>query len=95
MAFDLASDLERRFDFGLASGLASVLATGVGLKLKMTEDLDLGKVLGTDSSQIFGQEKDLDTWEVDNDVGVSKLEFEEMELRFTLPLLENPDYYQY
>ena len=82
-------------DFGLASDLVSVLATGVGLKLKVTEDLDLEKVLGTDSFRIFEQERGGDTWEVGNEGGVYKVEFGEMELRFTIPFLENPDHYLY
>ena len=93
--FGLASDLAQRLEFGLASDLALVLASGVGLKLKLMEDLDLGKVLAMDSFRIFERKRDLDTWEVGNDVGVSNLEFEEMEVRFTLPPFENPDHYWY
>ena len=58
-------------------------------------EVDLGKDLGTDSFRILEPGQDEDTCEGGNDIRRSKAEFEEMELRFTLPPPENPDHYQY
>ena len=95
LAFGLALDLARRLDGGWAPDLTIGVATGVGLNGDVTVEVDLGKVLGTNSSRILESGQDGDTWEVGNDVGGSKVEFEEMDLRFTLPPPENPDHYQY
>jgi len=71
------------------------VATGVGLNGDMTVEVDRGKVLGTDSFRILEPGQDGYTWEVGNEGGVSKVEFKEMDLRFTLPPPTNPDHYLY
>ena len=93
MAFGLAVDLARRLDGGCTEDWTHGLATGVGLKRKVTVEVERGKNFGTESFRILEPRQDEETCEGGNDGGRSTAEIEEMELKFTLPPPENPGHY--
>ena len=96
-------------DGAIGLEIGGIDATGivVGSKLKATVCLDLRRVVGTDNFWTLGRRTRRDCRihlddeggslddEGDNEVGFSKVEFEEMESRFfTLPPPENPHHYR-
>ena len=96
-------------DGAIGVGIGGTEATGIVLvsKLKATDCLDVRRVFGTDNCWTVGRRTRRDCRihlddeggslddEVDNEVGCSKVELEEMESRFfTLPPLENPLHYR-
>ena len=92
---------------GVARGGTDATGIGSGSKLKATDCLDVRRVFGTDNCWTVGRRTRRDCRihlddeggsfdeEVDNEVGCSNAELEEMEsMFFTLPPLENPLHYR-
>ena len=94
-------------DGAIGVAIGGTDATGTGSKLKATVCLDRRLIFGTDNGWTVGRRTRQDCRihldeeggslddEVDNEVGCSKVELEEMEsMFFTLPPLENPRHYR-
>ena len=94
-------------DGAIGVAIGGTDATRIGSKLKATVCLDLRRIFGTDNGWTVGRRTRRDCRihldeeggslddEVDNEVGCSKVELEEMEsMFFTLAPLENPLHYR-